>query len=182
MPRLLGKLPAYRRHKATGQAVVTLGGKDYYLGPWKSVASRNEYQRVTREWLVSGGVHATADLSIVELLAALWLHAQGYYVGPDGKPTSEVATYRTLIDRFKKLYGRTFVAEFGPLKLKAFRQSLVDEKLSRTVINRTISRVRQVLPVKRLGWRRANSCCGKRLSSAHPSCCWPGEGVGCYDR
>jgi hypothetical protein len=24
MPRLLGKLPAYRRHKATGQAVVTL--------------------------------------------------------------------------------------------------------------------------------------------------------------
>jgi hypothetical protein len=44
----LGKLPAYRRHKATGQAVVTLGGKDYYLGPRKSVASRNEYQRVTR--------------------------------------------------------------------------------------------------------------------------------------
>ena len=24
MPRLLGKLPAYRKHKATGQAVVTL--------------------------------------------------------------------------------------------------------------------------------------------------------------
>lgn len=23
MPRLLGKLPAYRKHKATGQAVVT---------------------------------------------------------------------------------------------------------------------------------------------------------------
>jgi hypothetical protein len=79
---LLGKLPAYRRHKATGQAVVMLGGKDYYLGPWKSVASRNEYQRVTRSgW---SATHATVDLSIVELLAAFWQHAKAYYVGHDG--------------------------------------------------------------------------------------------------
>lgn len=34
--------------------------------------------------------------------------------------------------------------EFGPLKLKAFRQLLIDEGLSRQVVNRTVSRVRQI--------------------------------------
>lgn len=26
------RIPSYRRHKPTGQARVTLGGKDFYLG------------------------------------------------------------------------------------------------------------------------------------------------------
>ena len=33
MPKQLDRLPRYRKHKATGQAVVTLSGHDYYLGP-----------------------------------------------------------------------------------------------------------------------------------------------------
>ena len=32
MPRLKNKVPSYRLHKATGQAVVTLNGRDIYLG------------------------------------------------------------------------------------------------------------------------------------------------------
>ena len=144
MPRLLGKLPSYRRHKATGQAVVTLGGRDVYLGLWKSAESKSEYQRVTREWLAGGSAQATSDLTIVELLAAFKHHAKTYYVDIDGKPTSELATYETLTKRLAKLYGRTLAAEFGPLRLKAFRQSLIDEGLSRGVVNRTISRVRQI--------------------------------------
>ena len=28
------KVPSYRVHKASGQAVVTLGGKDHYLGKY----------------------------------------------------------------------------------------------------------------------------------------------------
>ena len=34
------RLPNYRRHKATGQANVTLSGHDYYLGPLLSKANR----------------------------------------------------------------------------------------------------------------------------------------------
>jgi integrase len=147
MPRLLGRNPKYRRHKATDQAVVTLSGRDFYLGPWKSAASKAEYDRRVREWNAAGGVLPRDDadaLTIVELLAAFRKHAQTYYVDHEGQPTSELATYQTLIKRFKKLYGRTLAVEFGPLKLKAFRESLVDEKLSRGVVNRTISRVRQI--------------------------------------
>src|SRR5262245_8846918 len=144
MPRLLGKLPAYRKHKATGQAVVTLGGRDFYLGPWKSAASKAEYYRVTREWLAGGGTAPTSELTIVELLAAFLRHAKTYYVGPDGQPTSELASYKTLIQRLKTQYGKTPAVEFGPIRLKAFRQSLVDVGLSRGVVNRAISRVRQI--------------------------------------
>jgi len=33
MPRLSHRLPKYRKHRASGQAIVTLNGRDYYLGP-----------------------------------------------------------------------------------------------------------------------------------------------------
>ena len=48
------KLPKYRRHKPSGQAVVTLSGKDFYLGSYDSAVSRVEYDRLVAEWLVSG--------------------------------------------------------------------------------------------------------------------------------
>ena len=44
MPRTKkGSLPSYRLHKPTGQAVVTLDGQDYDLGPFGSVSSRKKY-------------------------------------------------------------------------------------------------------------------------------------------
>jgi len=39
MPRLVEATPKYRRHKASGQAVVSIQGHDFYLGPWNSKAS-----------------------------------------------------------------------------------------------------------------------------------------------
>jgi hypothetical protein len=56
MPRRFGKNPAYRKHKATGQAVVILSGRDYYLGPHGSPASKAEYDRRVREWNAAGGI------------------------------------------------------------------------------------------------------------------------------
>ena len=48
------RVPKYRRHRPTGQAVVTLGGRDFYLGKWRTKSSRNEYDRLIREWLDAG--------------------------------------------------------------------------------------------------------------------------------
>jgi hypothetical protein len=125
----LGKLPAYRRHKATGQAVVTLGGKDYYLGPRKSVASRNEYQRVTREWLVSSGVHVTVDLSIVELLAAYWQHAKGYYVGHDDhlRRRSASPDQATLLAGGDQKLARKSAWRCGDVDSHARRQTITED-------------------------------------------------------
>ena len=48
------RIPSYRHHKPTGQAVVTLNGKDHYLGLWGTAASRAEYDRLIGEWIANG--------------------------------------------------------------------------------------------------------------------------------
>jgi hypothetical protein len=49
LPRLTQAIPRYRCHKASGQAVVTIAGRDHYLGPWRSKASKVEY--LVNGWL-----------------------------------------------------------------------------------------------------------------------------------
>jgi hypothetical protein len=41
-PAVPSRIPSYRRHKASGQAVVTLAGRDIYLGAYGSAASKRE--------------------------------------------------------------------------------------------------------------------------------------------
>ncbi len=47
-------LPKYRKHKASGNAVVSIGGKDHDLGPHGSETSRAEYDRLIADWIASG--------------------------------------------------------------------------------------------------------------------------------
>ena len=55
-PLSVSRVPKYRRHKPTGQAVVTLNGRDIYLGKWNTRQSWAEYDRLTGEWLAAGRV------------------------------------------------------------------------------------------------------------------------------
>jgi hypothetical protein len=50
MPRLLSRPPKYARHKASGQAVVKIGGKLRFLGPFNSAESKLRYQAAVAEW------------------------------------------------------------------------------------------------------------------------------------
>ena len=54
MPRLVHALPKYRKHRSSGQAVVTLNGCDFYLGPHGTKASKLEYDRLIGEWFQNG--------------------------------------------------------------------------------------------------------------------------------
>jgi integrase len=81
---------------------------------------------------------------VVELLAAFKRYAKTYYLDRQGRPSMEYRKYVALSQRLGKHYGRTLAAEFGPLRLKAFRATLVEEKLSRTHVNQSINRVRHV--------------------------------------
>jgi len=51
----MARVPSYRHHKKSGQARVTLGGKDFYLGRYGSRESRAAYQRVIGEYLAGQG-------------------------------------------------------------------------------------------------------------------------------
>jgi hypothetical protein len=51
MPHRQTQLPTYRLHKPSGQAVVTLDGRDHYLGTHASPESRAKYLRLIRAYL-----------------------------------------------------------------------------------------------------------------------------------
>jgi hypothetical protein len=73
MPTLSKQIPSYRKHRGSGQAVVSLNGRDFYLGPHGTKASKLEYDRLIGEWLQQGRQiqpgAAGGDLSVVELIA-----------------------------------------------------------------------------------------------------------------
>ncbi len=147
MPKLANSLPKYRRHKASGQAIVTLDGKDFYLGTYGTKSSKVEYDRLIAEWLANGRRLPQVDqvsTSMEELLAAYWKHAERYYVGLDGKPTNELASYRQAMKPLRALYANTPAANFGPLALKTVREQFIANGLARKHINQKIGRIKRI--------------------------------------
>jgi integrase len=139
------KPPKYCRHKASGQAVVSINGKDYYLGPYGTKASKLEYDRLIGEWLSNSRQMPTADrlLSVSELCAAYLRFAKGYYV-KNGEPTDEQGCIRMAIRHTRKLYGKQPVSEFGPKALKAVRRVMIDRGNSRKYVNSNVNRIRRM--------------------------------------
>jgi hypothetical protein len=81
-----GLVPGYRRHRPSGQAVLTLSGQDHYLGPHGTKVSKAEYDRVVAEWLARGRRPlvdqedaGAGEITIIELVAAYVRYAKGYY-------------------------------------------------------------------------------------------------------
>src|SRR5271157_363513 len=164
------RLPSYRLHKPTGQAVVTLNGKDYYLGRHGTQMSKDAYDRLTAEWLASGRQLPAARRSMAdpavpeeieleprtrpanrsggptinELILAYWQHAEKHYRGTDRRPTQELENMRDALRPLHKLYGSALVTDFGPLALRTIQQSLARSGLCRTTINARINRIRRV--------------------------------------
>lgn len=147
MPKLTKKLPSYRLHKRSGQAIVNLSGKDVYLGPHGTKASKQEYDRVIGEWLANGRILSAGKSSkptkVSDLLSAYWTFAKGFYV-KRGKPTGEIPPLKSAIRTFRKLYGKTNVAEFGPLMLIAYQNSLVEAGICRKYVNQQTGRVKRI--------------------------------------
>ncbi len=139
------KPPAYRLYKRTGQAVVSLNGKDFYIGPHGTKASRDAYDRLVGEWLANGRRMPAQETSmaVTELAAAYWRFAQGYY-RKNGKHTPELDKIRVVLRLVKHLYGRTPIAEFGPLRLKTVRQHLIEAGACRLHINQQVSKVKRM--------------------------------------
>lgn len=140
-------VPKYRLHRPSGQARVTIDGRDFYLGPWKTRASLVEYDRLIAEWIAGGrrlpSTDSPADLTIAELIAAYRRYARTYYV-KDGKPTKYLGHIKAALKPLRKLYARTSVSEFGPKRLKAVRQTFIDDKLTRKYINSHVGRIKKM--------------------------------------
>jgi hypothetical protein len=147
------RTPSLRRHKASALGVVTLSGKEVYLGHWPTgqknppAAVRAEYDRHIAEWLANGRqlLPSTATnpdgIIVNELILAFYQYAEVYYRRADRTSTNELGEYRYSLRPLKELYGGLPVNEFRPLKLEAVRQRMLDAGWCRTVINRRVWRI-----------------------------------------
>ena len=147
MPTHLPKTPSLRHHKPSGQAVMTLNGRDVYLGPFGSPQSRSEYDRLIAEWLLNGRrlpvASGAGDITVNELLVAYLDYADAYYV-KHGKPTTEPASIRQTVRPMRKLYGHTLAKDFGPLALKVVRQEMIASGLCRNEVNKRLGKLKRV--------------------------------------
>jgi integrase len=138
------RIPTYRLHKPTGLAVVTLDGKDHYLGRHGTAASRAAYERLVAQWLLGRGKPTPAapapDLTVDEVLLRYWTFAQSYY----GRASKQVDNMKLALRPLRHLYGTSLAPEFGPLALKAVRQRMIDLGWYRNYVNHCVGRLKRV--------------------------------------
>jgi site-specific recombinase XerD len=146
-------VPAYRQHRQSGQAVVTLpdgfgGRRDVLLGRFGTPESRKEYARVLAEWEANGRrlpqPAAASDISVNELVLAYWKHARQYYGWVKHPERGDRVSLRDALRVVRKLHGHTPARDFGPLALKACRARMIRKGWARTYINSQVDRVRRM--------------------------------------
>jgi integrase len=141
MPKSKG-VPSYRFHKARNCAVVTIEGRNIYLGVFGSAESKARYAEKIAEWqrTKSATPHAAVPATIytVGKLAVEYLRfAEGYYV-KNGETTAHVESCRSALKALVALYEDLPVQEFGPVKLRNVQQHLVERDYCRKYVNQLI--------------------------------------------
>ena len=152
MPRRHASPPKYRHYKLKDLAVVRIDGKDHYLGRHGTAESWEAYHRLLAERAASpispaanrNIVVEPRALTVAELVLAYWNHAKAYYRRPDGSPSAEQENIKLALRPLRKCYGTTPAASFGPVALKAVRQSMIESGLARSTINHRIGKVVRV--------------------------------------
>lgn len=139
MPRK--KKPGYWNHKPSGQAYVRIDGKDHYLGPYDSPESRDRYEELINGWTLNQSPDRFA-IKIDELALRYFEHCQSYYTKL-GKQTTEVGKNREVLKIVVGLAGWLRARDFGPQKLLAVREQMIERQWRRVTINQQIGRVRR---------------------------------------
>ena len=149
--------PKYRLHKPSGQAIVTLGGRDIYLGPFGASESKQKYHRHLAEWQAHGTVpERPADAAkkahvpaarmqrVKDVLAGYWLERKR--IASAMEPLRRKKTLGRVKYSFRpvrRLYGNLPVAEFTPACLVTVREAMVKDGLGLRTINQRVQNVRR---------------------------------------
>ena len=127
MPRPKKAMPSYRYH-VSGQAVVTLGGKDFYLGPHNSPESHAKYLALVGEYQRNGlrppeqeSHQADKPLTIAGLVADFKVNGVKRLT-PSGNHRK---SYERLATLLVDEHGDEPAAGFGPRKLEEIRSLFI---------------------------------------------------------
>ena len=139
----------YRRHRVSGRpdrAYTVIASRRIYLGAFDSEESRRRLRELELEAAASPAMRfrGRRDVTVLELCAAFWLFAEVHYRLPSGKPSSEISNYKSALRFLRENASDAPVTEFGPLRLKAVRQAMIDAGISRGVCNASTNRIRRV--------------------------------------
>ena len=112
------RVPKMRLHKASGQAVVTLAGRDVYLGRWRDGKKHERYRRAVAEWLASGCPRQPRSVDTRKALTIAQL-TDAYETELVVKAETDNVRRRVELSLrpLRSLYGDTPAGEFGPKKL-----------------------------------------------------------------
>jgi integrase len=154
------RIPTYRCYKPKNLGLVVLDGKQRYLGKYGTPESLTEYNRLVQEWLSQRStvripispekagsiapVENPPNPLVNEVILAFLEYAQGHYRRPDGTPSGEFDNLRAALRPLRELYGYTPAASVGPLSLRAVRDLMIRNGLSRSTINSRINRIRRM--------------------------------------
>lgn len=140
------RIPSLCQHKGTGQAYVRIDGRFIYLGQFGSAETEQKYHRLIAEWLAGGRQMPVEpeQLTVQEMLARFWIHAEEYYASSPELPAYEPDKYRRAVKLLDELYGSTLAVSFGPLALQALRMQMINRGWCRHTINEMINRIKAV--------------------------------------
>ena len=92
-----------------------------------------EYDRLINKWLANGRRFSRrpsegggTDLTVAEILEALWRHTELHYRHPDGTQKGELRDDQLTLRPLNHRSGQLRAKNFGPLALKAVRQVMID--------------------------------------------------------
>lgn len=142
------RIPAYRRHKASGNAIVVLSGRMHYLGQFDTAASREKYQQLVDHWVANGRRALPKDaigrvgITVRQLVTLFMAYAETYY--PKREGTREASNFDYATRPMIRLFGDLPTSSFRVSHLRQVRDAMVEHGYSRTVINRHLKRIRMV--------------------------------------
>jgi quercetin dioxygenase-like cupin family protein/integrase len=138
------RVPSYRKH-SSGQARVTINGRDHLLGKYGSPASREAYGRLIAEFNASSSDNvfgkSSQEILMQDVLLAYLKFAKKYYHG-----SSEYANLKLAERPVVELYGSLPATKFGAAEFKAVRAWwLSDATRSRQYVNKQMKRTLRII-------------------------------------
>lgn len=118
----------------------------FYLGVYKSKASREKYNEIIAEFLANGQkippTRSRNDITVQELAVRFLEWAGGYYVKV-GEQTSTYGLCKLALSPLVRHYGNSPVSDFGPLSLVFLHDKWIEGGTARETINRWCGTIKQ---------------------------------------
>jgi integrase len=134
MPRT--RIPSLRLHKSSGLAVVTLNGRDHYLGPHDAPDVQDRYNALVARWIAGGRrplgetdatqPDGTPALTVEQMAGRYLAHVETAY-RKRGKLTTYGVRVKRVLAALVRMYGPLPAAKFGRKEFASLRNLWVEE-------------------------------------------------------